>query len=99
MEKKQNKDKLCEICDSNATNLCIKCFSYFCESCYKLMHAKKENNQHIKEKIDYLVPIVTKCLEHPKYPNELYCINEKSNYINFNIKYFNYIILLCFMLF
>ena len=82
MENTQNKDILCELCNSNATNLCFPCFSYFCESCYKLFHSKKDNNQHKKEKINYLIPIVTKCVEHSKYPNELFCLKEKSNIYN-----------------
>ena len=99
MENNQDKKKLCEICDSNATNICLKCFAYFCESCYKTIHTKRRNNEHRKDKIDYLVPIETKCLEHPKYPKEIFCKDEKSNYIDFNFIFFNYITLLCFMLF
>lgn len=73
--------KNCEICESLATNLCLKCLAYYCDSCYKLFHAKKEKNQHKKEKIDNIIPIETKCHEHEKYPNELFCVEEKSNFI------------------
>ena len=100
MDNIQNKDTSCEICNSIATNLCLSCFAYFCESCFKLVHSKKDNNEHKKEKINYLFPIATKCVEHPKYPNELFCLKEKSNiYIIFNIIFCNYIIVLCPMLF
>jgi len=78
MENIQNKDKLCEICGLIATNLCLDCISYYCDSCYKLVHDKQINSQHVKEKIDYFVPINLKCLIHPKYPLELYCVDEKS---------------------
>ena len=86
--------KYCEICESLATNLCLKCLAYYCDSCFKLIHTKKDKNQHKKEKIDNLVPIETKCQEHPKYPKELFCIEEKSNLIFFNFKFRD---LLCLM--
>ena len=86
-------NKLCEICDSNASNLCIECLAYYCESCFKLTHSKK-NSQHKKEEIDYILPIETECLDHPKYPKELFCLEEKSKYKLFNLIFFNYITLL-----
>ena len=73
-------EKSCEICQSLATNLCLKCFAYYCDSCYRLVHNKKDKNQHKKEKIDNLVPIETKCPEHQKYPKELFCIEDKSKF-------------------
>lgn len=82
MENIKNKDISCELCNSNATNLCFSCFAYYCESCYKLIHSKKDNKSHIKEKINYLFPIITKCSEHSRYPNELFCVKEKSNIYN-----------------
>ena len=91
---KKTEGKFCEICESLATNICIKCLSYYCDSCYKLIHKKKDNNKHKKEKIDNLVPIETKCPEHEKYPKELFCIEEKSKFIFFNFKFR---ILLCFL--
>ena len=45
----------------------------------------KENKNHKKEKIDYFLPIDTRCPEHPKVPLDLFCINEKG-IINYLIK-------------
>ena len=78
MESSQNLLKLCEICGSNATSLCFKCSSYFCDSCYKFVHDKKINSNHIKEKIDPYIPIDIKCPEHPKILNNLFCVEEKD---------------------
>ena len=78
MENNQKETKLCEICGVQANNLCLKCISYFCESCYKFIHEKELNIQHKKEKIDYFAPIDVKCPNHPKYPMELFCLEEKS---------------------
>ena len=79
MENSQNNNKLCEVCQIPATNLCFECFLYLCDSCYKIIHNKLQNNKHQKEKIDYFVPIDTKCQEHPKNPINLFCIDEKGN--------------------
>ena len=91
-------NKYCEICESLATNLCFKCLAYYCDSCYILIHKKKENNDnlHKKDKINNIIPIEIKCTEHQKYPKELFCIDEKSNFI---LIYFEFRALLCFMLF
>ena len=70
--------KQCELCGDNAKNLCLKCNSYFCDSCYNFVHEKKKNSQHKKETIDYFVPIDTKCPEHPNIPINLFCIDEKG---------------------
>ena len=79
MEKVQNKNiKLCEICGEEATSLCFKCISYFCEGCYKFVHDKKINIQHKKEKIDYYSPFETKCQDHVKIPITLFCVEEKG---------------------
>ena len=46
--------------------------------------------QHKKEKIDYFVPIDTRCPEHDGNNINLFCIDEKGNniiYNNFNILY------------
>lgn len=75
----ERKDKLCEICKSIATNICIKCLSYYCDSCFKIVHAKNNNDLHIKDKIDGIIPINTKCPVHPKYPLQLFCTNDKGN--------------------
>ena len=79
MEKiKSNNIKHCEICGEEATSLCFKCISYFCEGCYKFVHDKKINIQHKKEKIDYYCPFDAKCPEHPKIPITLFCTDEKG---------------------
>ena len=79
----QNQIKKCEICKEYATSLCMKCMSYFCESCFKYVHDKKENSQHKKEKIDYNVPIDTRCPDHSGNNINLFCLDEKGKiYIN-----------------
>ena len=52
LNKMEKNYKLCEICKSDATSLCLQCISYFCDGCYKFIHDKKENSSHKKEKID-----------------------------------------------
>ena len=81
MEISQNLSKKCEICGSPSTCLCLKCPLYLCDSCFKLVHNQKENAEHKKEKIDPIVPIDTKCPEHPKNLINLFCIDEKGKYI------------------
>ena len=71
-------DKKCELCEENATNLCYKCMSYFCEPCFKLIHEKKNKKSHQKELIDPFVQINMKCPDHPLNPLTLFCINEKG---------------------
>ena len=73
------KIKKCEICNCDATNICFQCYSYFCESCFKLIHDKEYNQNHKKEKIDYFVPMDLKCYNHPKNIINLYCVDEKGN--------------------
>ena len=75
----ENKNISCEICGSIATSLCVKCTAYYCDSCYKLIHNQKDKAEHKKDKINYVIPIETKCLNHPKYPKELFCVDEKGN--------------------
>ena len=67
----------------DATSLCFKCEMYLCDSCYKLIHDKQKNSQHIKERIDYYVPIDVKCPQHPNCPLNLFCLNDKGIYIFF----------------
>lgn len=78
MESNQKNDKVCEICGICATSLCFECSSYFCDSCYKFVHDKKINSNHIKEKIDKYIPIDIKCTEHPKNINNFFCVDEKG---------------------
>ena len=80
MDNKKNY-KQCELCKIEATSLCQNCMIYYCDECYKYIHSKKGNDDHKKEKIDYFVPIDTKCQEHPKIPINLFCIEEKGNLI------------------
>ncbi len=80
MEEKQKNYKLCDICKSQAIYLCMECIiNYYCESCYKYIHDIGDNKNHKREKIDYFVPIDTRCPEHPKVPLDLFCIDEKGN--------------------
>ena len=69
--------KNCEICGIDAKELCLDCMNYFCEECYKYVHNKQLNQLHKKDKIDYFVPMDTKCPEHPKDRISLFCIDEQ----------------------
>ena len=90
MEKNQKNFKKCDLCESQATTLCFDCFcNYFCDSCYKYIHDKKENSNHKKENIDYTLPIDTRCPEHPKNSLNLFCLDEKGNKINYLNFYIN----------
>ena len=87
MENQQNNFKYCEICKSQAKYLCLECLNnYYCESCYKFIHDKGDNNSHKKETIDYFVPIDIKCLTHLKNNLDLFCCEQKGN-IYFEHKY------------
>ena len=70
--------KLCELCSELAKNLCLKCNSYFCDSCFKFVHDKKNNITHKKENIDPFAPIDTKCPFHSNIPINLFCVDEKG---------------------
>ena len=85
MEEKPKNFKYCELCQSPATSLCFQCshIYYFCDSCYKFVHEKKENSNHKKEKIDYYLPIDTRCPQHQNVPLNLFCIDEKGNILNY----------------
>ena len=41
MELNKKNFKQCEICEIDATNLCLECISYYCDACYKYVHEKK----------------------------------------------------------
>ena len=73
--------KQCEICEIEANNLCLECSNYYCDECYKYVHDKKAKKNHKKEKIDYFAPIDTKCIDHPKNPLNLFCVDEKGKKI------------------
>ena len=81
MENRHKNIPECEVCGNEANSICYECYMYFCDSCYKIAHSKKQDNKHKKEKIDYFVPIETKCLEHHKVPINLFCLDEKGNYL------------------
>ena len=80
MDNNKKNIKLCEICEAYASSLCFQCKSYFCESCYKFIHEKKNNSQHIKENVDPYVPIDIKCPDHPLIVNNLFCVNENGKF-------------------
>ena len=85
MKNNQSNIKQCEICKNDATSLCLNCLSYFCDSCFKFIHDKKVNSEHKKEKIDYFVPIDTKCPDHPQIPLTLFCTDEQGKPIYIQI--------------
>ena len=81
MESKNNQFNKCEICKINTTNLCLQCKGCFCDQCFKYIHEKESNKNHKKETIDLFDPIDTKCPNHPNVPLNLFCVDEKGNYI------------------
>jgi len=82
MDITQNEIIYCEICKlKEAKNICFDCFSYYCDSCFKLIHDMLANKEHKKEIIDYFVPIEIKCKIHSKNIMNLFCIDEKGNSI------------------
>ena len=79
MELNQKNFKQCDICkDTEATSLCPQCFSYYCDGCFKQVHDRKKNSDHKKEKIDFFVPIDTRCPDHEGNNINLFCIDEKE---------------------
>ena len=80
MEMKQKNFKQCDMCKAKeATSLCPQCFSYYCDKCFKCVHEEEMNKGHKKEKVDYFVPIDTRCSEHDTIPINLFCLDEKGN--------------------
>ena len=84
MEINQKNFKQCDMCkDKEAISLCPQCFSYYCDVCHKAVHENTKNSQHKKEKIDYNVPIDTRCPDHSGNNINLFCLDEKGKiYIN-----------------
>ena len=79
MEIIKKNSKQCEICkDEEATSLCLDCYNYFCEACFKFVHNRKKNSNHKKEKIDLFVPIDIMCPDHGRNSINLFCIDEKG---------------------
>ena len=76
--------KKCEVCLAEATCLCYKCMSYYCDICFKSAHKNEKRVSHKKENIDFL-PIDVKCPEHNLVPLNLFCLDEKSKQILFLI--------------
>ena len=72
------KIKKCEFCKKDATCLCFKCMTYFCDSCFKLGHEEDNFKNHKKDKMDLYAPIDIKCPQHNLHPMDLFCINEKG---------------------
>ena len=80
MDIKQRNFKYCDMCKFiEATCLCPKCFSYYCEGCFKQVHSIKENKEHKKEAVDFNVPIDTRCPDHLGNNINLFCLDEKGN--------------------
>ena len=73
--------KKCEVCKTEAMCLCFECMSYFCDSCFKFSHKNEENKSHKKDYNDYFVPIDLKCPEHKLHPMDLFCVQDKGNYL------------------
>jgi len=85
--KNKKSSKQCEICkDEEATALCLDCYNYFCEACFKFVHDRKKNSNHKKENIDLFLPIDIMCPDHGRNSMNLFCIDEKGKkYYNINI--------------
>ena len=82
MENIQKNFKQCDMCKiREATSLCHPCFSYYCNCCFKAVHERTENKEHKVVKIDYFVPIDTRCPEHKGDNITLFCIDEKGKII------------------
>ena len=82
MKVAENSKKICDLCqNTEATLLCYECPSYYCASCFQLIHNIKINSEHNKQEIDPYVSINIKCPEHPNINNNLFCIDEKSKNI------------------
>jgi len=84
MDKKSKNFKECEICDLNANCLCFKCYSYYCDKCYKFIHENNKKSNHIKEAIDPFIQIDLKCQKHPIYPMFFFCSDDKGKLIIYN---------------
>ena len=99
MEYNQKNFKYCDMCKvTEATSLCPKCFSYYCDICFKSVYNREKNSTHKKEKIDNFVPIDTRCPEHQGNNMNLFCIEEKGNIIII-YNYLYYRTLLCLLSF
>ena len=76
----EKREKKCELCKENATNICFNCSFYLCDSWSKFLHGKKENLEHKIEKIDPFISLDIKCPEHPNVPMNLFCTDEKGKF-------------------
>ena len=52
--------------------------NYFCDSCFKFVHEKKNNIGHKNQSIDIFIPFEERCSIHPDIPMNLFCITEKE---------------------
>ena len=77
--------KKCEICLVDATCLCYKCMSYYCDACFKSSHNNEKRSSHKKESIDYNVPMDVNYPEHNLIPMNLFCIDDKGKFKYFLI--------------
>ena len=73
------KIKKCYLCGSEAYGLCFKCKKYFCDKCYEIIHKIIKDKDHNKSKIDKYLSIDLFCPNHPEYPLELFCLEDKGN--------------------
>lgn len=76
--------KQCGVCKSPVKYICFDCSNnFYCESCFNMIHNKKENFLHPKFEIDYFIQAKNLCQEHPTIPLNLFCLTE-----NGKIKYY-----------
>jgi len=85
----KSKSKKCQVCLLDATCQCFKCLENFCDSCYNIAHKNEERKSHKKEKLDYYIPLDMKCPVHNLVPLNLFCVDDKGNYI-YLFLYFNF---------
>ena len=85
MEEEKKNYKFCELCKIEATSLCLDCYRYYCEECFKYIHNKKANINHKKDKVDCFISMDINCPLHEKNALNLFCIEEKGKY---NILYY-----------
>ena len=72
--------KLCNICKSKVNYICFECSNnFYCESCFKMVHNKKENINHQKFDVDYFIQAKTLCPEHQTIPLNIFCLTENGN--------------------
>ena len=68
----------CGLCGEIAKKLCLDCNNYFCESCFKFIHEKKNNVGHKNEEIDLFIPFEARCSIHPDIPMNYFVLLKKN---------------------